>query len=175
MAAFLDPTIYNLMSENDRKTAKKLIYKKLNNVSIDHLTVSSSSMSSTTSKTTTTTTAPSLILNPLNKLATICGHSMFLSVTTRKSLSLDEEISLYIKEAQSAVDFKSFWVAHTNELPRLSNLVRRVNVIPATSVASEAVFSVANFLQRKQRSSLSSKTLRYLVVLRNRQVLEKFE
>ena len=174
MAAFLDPTIYNLMSENDRKTAKKLIYKKLNNVSIDHLTVSSSSISSTISKT-TTTAAPSFIINPLNKLETICGHPMFLSVTTRKSMSLYEETSLYIKEAQSAADFKSFWVAHTNELPRLSNLIRRVNVIPATSVTSEVVFSVANFLQRKQCSSLSSKTLRYLVVLRNRQVLEKFE
>ena len=90
-------------------------------------------------------------------------------------MTLDEEISNYIKAAKYADDFQQFWISHDQELPRLSSLVRQTNVIPATSISSEALFSVASFLQRKQRSSLSAKTLRYLLVLKNRHVLEKFE
>ena len=90
-------------------------------------------------------------------------------------MSLDEEISSYIKAAQSSNDFRQFWITHSKQLPRLSSLVRRVNVIPSTSITSEALFSVASFLHRKQRSSLSSKTLRYLLILKNRHVLEQFE
>ena len=74
-----------------------------------------------------------------------------------------------------ADNFQQFWVLHHHRLPRLAGLVRRPNVIPATSVTNEALFSVANFLHRKQRASFSPKTLRYLLVLKNRHVLDKFE
>ncbi|CAF3479145.1 unnamed protein product, partial [Rotaria sp. Silwood2] len=77
-------------------------------------------------------------------------------------MSLDEEISSYIKAELSPTtnNFQDFWTSYCTKLPRLSSLVRRVNVIPATFVTSEALFSVASFLQRKQRASLSSRTLR---------------
>lgn len=151
------------MDDNDRKLAKKIIFRKLNNVNVDHL--SSSSL---------TTTAANNTRNPLEKLAAVCGR-VFNSSTMKKPMTLDEEISSYIKAAQGVDNFQQFWTAHSKELPRLSLLVRQTNVIPVTSVASEALFSVASFLQRKQRASLSSRTLRYLLVLKNRHVLEKFQ
>ena len=160
------------MSDTDRKSAKKLIFKKLNKINTSHLTSSSSSTSSPTVTTATTTIAKP---TPLEKLAAMCGYTFSLSRTADKLMSLDEEISSYIKAAQSSNDFRQFWITHSKQLPRLSSLVRRVNVILATSITSEALFSVASFLHRKQRSSLSSKTLRYLLILKNRHVLEQFE
>ena len=90
-------------------------------------------------------------------------------------MTLDEEISAYVEAAKSSTDFQSFWKQHSKSLPRLAHLVRRVNIIPATSVASESLFSIASFLNRKQRSSLSSRTLRYLLVLKDRHLIDKLE
>ena len=162
------------MNDSDRKMAKKIIFRKLNNTSGTHMILSSLSPITTTTTTTTTPAVTTVKLNPLEKLAFICGRTISSS-TVKKPITLDEEISCYIKAAKSADNFQEFWISRHKQLPRLSNLVRRTNVIPATSVASEALFSVASFLHRKQRSSLSSKTLRYLLVLKNRRVLEKFE
>ena len=173
MAAFLDPTIYNQINDDERKAAKKIIFRKLNN-STDRPAVLSSLSTTTTTSPTTTSTSTTIKLNPLQKLALVCGRTISPS-TGKKSMTLDEEISSYVKAAKSAANFEEFWFLHQDHFPRLSNLVRTINVIPATSVASESLFSVANFLQRKQRSSMSSTTLRYLLVLKNRHVLKKFE
>jgi hypothetical protein len=40
-------------------------------------------------------------------------------------------------------------------------------IVPSSSVAVESSFSDANFLQRKERSSLPSKNLRYSSVLKS--------
>ncbi len=151
------------MVEDDRQLTKKLIFGKLKNTNLDHVALSSSATASGNVK-----------RNPFDKLATSCGFSI-TSSAKKRPMTLNKEISNYIKAARDADDFQQFWALHGKELPHLSNLVRRTNVIPATSISSEAVFSVASFLQRKQRSSMLSTTLRYLLVLKNRQVLEKFE
>ncbi|CAF3381313.1 unnamed protein product, partial [Rotaria sp. Silwood2] len=123
------------------------------------------------------TTANIIISNPLQKLAMICGQAVLVATTTvsTRSMTLDEEISGYIEATQSDVNFQEFWVSHEKSFPRLSRLVRRINIIPATSVASEALFSTASFLNRKHRSALSSRTLRYLLILKNRHLLDKLE
>ena len=157
------------MSDTDRLTAKTLVLKKLEESNISCLTLSQTSSSLLT--TTNTIIKPT----PLEKLAALCGHTFFWISANQKSMSFDEERSSYIKSARPFNNFQEFWVSHDKQLPRLASLVRRVNVIPATSVCSEALFSVGNFLQRKQRSSLSSRTLRYLLVLKNRHLLDKFE
>lgn len=156
------------MSDTDRLAAKSLVSKKLEESSISCSTVSQASTSLSTTNT-------FIKYTPLEKLATLCGRTITPSSVNDKVMSLDEEISSYIKSARSFNNFQEFWVAHDKQLPRLASLVRRVNVIPTTSICSEALFSIGNFLQRKQRSSLSSKTLRYLLVLKNRHVLDKFE
>ncbi|CAF2119618.1 unnamed protein product [Rotaria magnacalcarata] len=64
VAAFLDPCIYKLISDTDRKAAKKIIFKKLDKSNINHLTSSSSSSIPTLPPTTTTTIRASK-LSPL--------------------------------------------------------------------------------------------------------------
>ena len=83
-----------------------------------------------------------------------------------RSLSIKEELSMYVSTYKQSKDFESFWNEKQNMLPTLSLLVRRYSIIPATSVASESAFSVAGYIQRKQRASLSPTTLRYLMLLK---------
>ncbi|CAF1233944.1 unnamed protein product [Rotaria magnacalcarata] len=72
---------------------------------------------------------------------------------------------------QVGQSFQEFWSSYEMELPRLAALVRAYNIRPASSVASESLFSIAGYVQRKQRSSLASNTLRYSMVLRDRDIL----
>jgi hypothetical protein len=46
-------------------------------------------------------------------------------------------------------------------------------MIQASSVASESAFSIANYIQRKERSSLSAENLRYSIFLREMAKIEK--
>ena len=156
------------MDDKDRKSAKKLIFRKLRDVPAELISLSSS---------TTPATTAIVRFDSLQKLAIVCGnHISFQTQTTNQRLmTLDEEISAYVEAARSATNFQQFWISYESHLPRLSCLVRRVNIIPATSLSSESLFSIANFLSRKQRSGLSSRTLRYLTVLKNRHLLEKLE
>ncbi|CAF1290950.1 unnamed protein product [Didymodactylos carnosus] len=57
------------------------------------------------------------------------------------------------------------------EIALLTTIVRRYNIIAATSVASESAFSIAGYVQRKQRASLAPTTLRQLMILRDYQKL----
>ena len=106
----------------------------------------------------------------------VCGlKSTTDSSTGSRRLTIDEEISFYIKAVHTADEFQFFWKHHQSTLPRLSNLVRRYNICPATSVASESTFSIAGYLNRKQRSSLSSTAMRYSIVLKNKNALNKLK
>ena len=57
------------------------------------------------------------------------------------------------------------------ELPHLAALVRAYNIQPASSVASESLFSIAGYVPWKQRSSLTANTLCCSMVLRDRDIL----
>ena len=48
----------------------------------------------------------------------------------------------------------------------LSSLVKKYCIISASSVPSESDFSIGNFIQRKERSSLSAEMLKYSILLR---------
>ena len=154
------------MNEDDRKSAKQLIFKKLHNSSVTHIMSPSSSTQSTPTST-----------DPLHRLAILCGETeaFSTSATLKQPKTLDEELSAYIAAARplDVKNFKEFWMSYEKALPRLAQLVKRTHIIPATSVASESLFSIASFLNRKQRSALSSRTLRYLLVLKDRHQLEK--
>jgi hAT family C-terminal dimerisation region len=156
------------MNDEDRKAAKKIIFRRLKGMDVP------SANSSSATPQLITSVVPS---NPLQKLASICGQTVALSASavSTRSMTLDEELCAYVEAAKSATDFQSFWKQHSQLLPRLSHLVRRVSFIPATSVASESLFSIASFLNRKQRSSLSSRSLRYLLVWKDRHLLDRFE
>lgn len=83
-----------------------------------------------------------------------------------KPLTLKQEFSLYVSSSKSLKDFQTYWNENKSVLPILSSYARRYNCIPTTSVASESAFSVAGYIDRKQRASLSTTTLRYLMLLK---------
>ena len=49
------------------------------------------------------------------------------------------------------------------------------NLICATSVPSESIFSIAGYIQRKERCRLSSKMLRFLILSKRNKKLEKIK
>jgi hAT family C-terminal dimerisation region len=91
-----------------------------------------------------------------------------------RPLTIDVEIALFTNTIKTHTSFKEFWIKHRASFPRLVYLVHRYCIIPATSVASESAFSISGYIARKQRLSLSSKTLRHLLVLKYRKNLDKF-
>ena len=125
---------------------------------------------------TTTTTAPTLLPLPstgiskkgaakemMNRLA---GTDTVTSGLT--AIGGDTEVALFTNAIKTKLQFREFWRIHRSSFPRLVLLVHRYCIIPATSVTSESAFSISGFLARKQRSSLSSRTLRHLLVLKYR-------
>lgn len=57
-----------------------------------------------------------------------------------------------------------FW-KDQNQLPKLKKYALELLTSPASSVSSESAFSVANYLARKERSSLSPESLRMTMLL----------
>lgn len=92
-----------------------------------------------------------------------------------KVWSIEDELTAFNREIQSSIkDFSLFWQKNRHRFPRLFQIARRVNIIPATSVPSESMFSVAGFVSRKQRSALSARTLHHLMVLKEAYKLNDF-
>jgi hypothetical protein len=87
--------------------------------------------------------------------------------TTTKSFNVQQEIGYYISSIDKETDFQEYWNKNQYYLPILSRLVRHYCVIPMTSISSESAFSVAGYVQRKHRCSLSATTLRYSMLLRD--------
>ena len=62
------------------------------------------------------------------------------------------------------------------QYPRLSELARRVLAVPATSAASERLFSKAGLIITKKRNSLTGNTVSVLVWLREAwDIIESYE
>ena len=109
--------------------------------------------------------------------------------------AIDEEIILYIqkvKESQGVrkidlklihsffkkikvfqIKFREFWMYNKKFLPKLFKMAKRYCFICSTSVASECAFSVAGFINRKERSSLKPRTLRFLILTKQVEKLSK--
>ncbi|CAF1464354.1 unnamed protein product [Adineta steineri] len=83
-----------------------------------------------------------------------------------KALTLKQEFSYYISSSETYTDFQTYWNENKDRLPILSSYARRYNCVPTTSTASESAFSIADYIDRKQRASLSTTTLRYLMLLK---------
>lgn len=78
---------------------------------------------------------------PLSRYATEVSRDEVLKYRSMAPLPL----------AESGLDW---WKSHETELPILANLARRYLCIPATSVASERVFSTAGDMASSQRSGV---------------------
>lgn len=127
-------------------------------------TSSTINLSSTTSK------------NNIENLFCLCGveSTSILSPSSTTVWSIEEEIGFYVSfvNRDEKVTLAPFWTDHESRLPMMSTVVRRINIIPASSVPCESTFSVAGYIRRKQRSSLSSTALRYSIVLKDSHKLE---
>ena len=174
IAAFLDPETHNDMSQDDFSKAMEIVKQKLEQ------------MSTTTSSSSTTTTTTSLPLSLPTSQMTLSKKDaakqrmnqlagIGMNQSNDRSITAAVEISLFTNAIKTKQSFKEFWSTHSQSFPRLVTLVRRYSIVPATSVASESAFSICGFIARKQRSSLSSRTLRQLLVLKYRKNLLKFQ
>jgi hypothetical protein len=108
-------------------------------------------------------------VNFFENFAKICSFDDFESkkIRNRKVKTIREEIAFFSTKCLAKLDFQTFWKSYSNEIPRLANLNRRFNSIPATSVASESTFSIAGFISRKERSGICSSNLKYSIILRD--------
>ncbi|CAF3638409.1 unnamed protein product [Rotaria socialis] len=99
-------------------------------------------------------------------------HYHHLSI---QPLSADLEIATFLILFcdNESTDFQTFWKNHTRVLPRLSQIARQYNAIPAASVYLEQVFSVTGAIKNIRQASMSSVTLRSLMILRKKKNIEK--
>jgi hypothetical protein len=94
------------------------------------------------------------------------------------SLSIVKELSIYrslaMQEFNDVVEHSKphdpllFWNLHGQQLKFLSSLARKHLIVPSTSVPSEATFSVASYLGRKERNRLTPENLCMLVFLKDK-------
>ena len=106
-------------------------------------------------------------LKKINDFELICGNSLQSNHGHKKPFTIKEEIAYYIStRTQYELNLTIYWRESSKNLPMLSSLVRKFCIIPSTSVPSESAFSIANFIQRKERSCLSAETLKYSLILR---------
>jgi hypothetical protein len=73
------------------------------------------------------------------------------------------------------VKFQDFWLQYQKNLPRLYQQMKKINIISATSAPSESAFSVAGYIQRRERSRLSSQNLRYSLLTKQADKLNEIE
>ncbi|CAF4501224.1 unnamed protein product [Rotaria socialis] len=153
VAAFLDFVFHADLTSNkdDYETAKQIVMKAMQQ--IDLIVPGASGVPSLTESRGKT-------------------HYHHLSI---QPLSADLEIATFLILFcdNESTDFQIFWKNHTRVLPRLSQIARQYNAIPAASVYLEQVFSVTGAIKNIRQASMSSVTLRSLMILRKKKNIEK--
>ena len=87
----------------------------------------------------------------------------------------DKELDLYekIHRCERNCDVLSLWKENSVILPALSGIAKAVLCVPAGSVASEQLFSIAGLFDTVKRGSLNVETLGSLTLLKaNQSILE---
>lgn len=76
------------------------------------------------------------------------------------------ELSEYMNlKVSKDTDLIQFWLDNKSVLPKLYTVARQVLCVPASSAASERVFSTAGRLLEKRRTNLSPGTVNSLLFL----------
>lgn len=165
VSAFLDPTTYLFLSDDDKKETENIIYNEAKN----HRTNSNSSSLSASSQSLTTTSSniheENNQLKLIKEFLTSCGVSIEILSTNHKPSDIKEEIAQHIVMIKHGHSFSQYWDANQDRLPVLSSFARKYNIMCPTSIDCESSFSIAGFIYRKNRSALSPSTLRYSMIL----------
>ncbi|CAF1039394.1 unnamed protein product [Adineta steineri] len=82
--------------------------------------------------------------------------------------TLKQEFANYEIYKKDVSTFTTFSQKCASSLPKLSKMVLQYGTIPSTSVSSESLFSIAGYMARKTRSSLSTKNLKYSIFLKDK-------
>ncbi|CAF1291621.1 unnamed protein product [Rotaria sordida] len=172
IACFLDPQTHYLMNDTDKYEAQQYIINEVRNRNLSHPTISPV-IPSNTNNSTSSNKNSNKNNHQLNAFLSGCGLQPLTisSISTHSNRTIQDELAYYMSKARTYTPFEEFWITYDKELPSLSILVRSFNVRPATSVPSESLFSIASYVNRKQRCSLSGDTLRYLMILRDADVV----
>ncbi len=149
----MDPLVCKHLSSEEKKEAEKLIKK-------DKALISSIKQSNTSKK-----SAP-LKKSFLDDFAALCSVDDNSNQSNTINFDIDKEFIIYHQTKTLEEDFSKYWQSYSGQLHILAVFVQHYSIIPASSVSSEAAFSIANYYQRKERSNLSSKSLRYSMILR---------
>ena len=186
VAAFLDPNEYRRLRKRPYELEAAIdllkieMEKDVQRIS-DRLTTTHSTNETVCTFDSANLSSTNTNLNNLDALFSLCGCTNESKTGSaqlqEKTLSIDEEIGLYISSigTYQNIKFSSFWSNHEKRLPIMSSVARRISIIPASSVPCESTFSVAGYLRRKERYSLSSQAMRYSLVLKDHHKLPLFE
>lgn len=79
---------------------------------------------------------------------------------------VEDELALYLDQKVGATDVLSYWRVNRHNLPKLSQLARKLLSIPATSTPSERIFSTCGVLLTDRRCRLSTTSLEMLLFLK---------
>ena len=91
------------------------------------------------------------------------GDSAQFSDAERRKTEVEKEMYNYLCLDTGLVNPLIWWRDNEKYFPRLSQLARKYLYVPATSVPSERVFSVAEHVVNEKRSSLLPENVNMLV------------
>ena len=139
---------------------------------------------STNSASLATTTSNEKRTNEIDDFGLACGFKAEdETLSKNKAFTLKQELAFYLTSRQENSSYIStFWRSNSAKLPlyfifEFSSLVRKYCIIQATlqfiQVPSESRFSIAKYVSRKERASLSSRNLRFSMILREKPKFEK--
>ncbi|KAL3972516.1 desumoylating isopeptidase 1 [Sarotherodon galilaeus] len=157
IASFLDPRFHSeYFSESESEAIKVQVMSELK-----HLVPHQGSTAIGFSETPHTSTGDQTNQGAFFLKGPVSGK---IEVTAER---LSSELSSYVNSppADSECDPLSWWKVHTVNFPHISRLARKYLCIPATSSASERLFSTGGNVVTCQRSSLKPASVNMLVFL----------
>jgi hypothetical protein len=161
--------MYDGMNDLDKAVAKKLLIAENNKkVNSTQSTISISTTSDLPNQT-VSSRKPSSNAERLKLFRLKCGivDEPQESVKT-KALTFRQELAKFESLDKMDHSFNTFWKTYEASLPTLSKMARRYGCVPASSIPSESSFSIAGHIARKSRSSLSAKSLKYSMFLKDK-------
>jgi len=150
IAAYLDPTSFQLLGSSEIKKCEKLIKEDIERKGF----------------------APSAgiseVLKPNNNKKKLSLLERFTQPKVSQKKDIDQEIIEYRNSNKNGIRFENYWPLACRKLPILGEYVKFSNILPATSVPCESSFSRSSYIERKQRARLSSNNIRYSLVVKGR-------